>query len=505
MSDSDRSHRLDSRSREGGVIQELDSELKTVAERVAARATSPQLARKPSRDFILRRLLVAADLTGIVGALALATIFFGVGDALPKLVWGLVTLPGWILLFKIYGLYDRDGKRVSHSTVDDIPWIFHTLLLGSLGLWLLFKYSPPHNLIFTEGLVFFGVALVGICVARVAVRALSRWLIAPERVLFVGGGAMAEVLARKLRLHPEYELEPIGYVDVSETPGDGFPRSLPYLGVSGEIDEICKREAVERLVIVSSDVDPEELADLIRRLRGLDLRFGILPRAADVIGPSAEVDDIEGITILGITPPNLTRSSRFLKRSMDLAVAAILLLLLSPLMALIALAIRLTSRGPVFHRQERIGERERRFEIYKFRTMNKDADKDARELAKDSAHPAWLLLEDDPRVTRVGRLIRHASLDELPQLWNVLLGDMSLVGPRPLIPEEDEHISGWGRRRLDLTPGITGLWQVLGRTSIPFEEMVKLDYLYVTNWSLWQDFRLLFHTLPAVAKRRGVN
>ena len=136
--------------------------------------------------------------------------------------------------------------------------------------------------------------------------------------------------------------------------------------------------------------------------------------------------------------------------------------------------------------------------MLKFRTMVADAEKRGEELADQSAHPIWLLLEHDPRITRLGRFLRHTSLDELPQFWNVLTGDMSLVGPRPMPPDVDEHISGWGRRRLDLTPGITGLWQVLGRTSIPFEEMVKLDYLYVTNWSLWQDVRLLVHTLPAV-------
>jgi lipopolysaccharide/colanic/teichoic acid biosynthesis glycosyltransferase len=174
-------------------------------------------------------------------------------------------------------------------------------------------------------------------------------------------------------------------------------------------------------------------------------------------------------------------------------------------MVLSALAVKLDSRGPVFFSQERIGRHGLRFRIHKFRTMVADADARTEELRNQSDHPVWLLLDRDPRVTRVGRVLRHTSLDELPQLWNVVRGHMSLVGPRPMPPDVDEHISGWGRTRLDLTPGVTGLWQVLGRTAIPFEEMVKLDYLYVTNWSLWQDVRLLIHTLPAVANRRGVN
>ncbi len=485
-------------------MQRLDRQM-TVVEQAKAEPVSVQAAPRPNRDFVLRRLLVTADLVGIVFALALAATFFGPGDVLPQLFWSLLLLPAWILLFKIYGLYDRDAKRVSHSTVDDLPWLFHSLVIGSLGLWLLLRYGPTQKLIFMEALVFFSAALGGIFVARAGARAASRFLIPPERVLFVGGGPMAHLLARKFRLHPEYELEPIGYVDLFESTGDGHQLSLRYLGPPAEIDEVCRREAVERVVILSPEVSPNELADLIRRLRGLDVRIAILPHVVDVLGSSVEIDDVEGITILGMTPPNLTRSSRLLKRSMDIVIGSALLILASPLMLVIALAVKLTSAGPVFHKQERIGRGGQRFRIYKFRTMVADAELREKELTPQSSHPVWLLLDQDPRVTSVGKLLRHASLDELPQLWNVLRGDMSLVGPRPMPPDVDEHISGWGRRRLDLTPGITGLWQVLGRTNIPFEEMVKLDYLYVTNWSLWQDIRLLIHTLPAVLGRRGVN
>jgi lipopolysaccharide/colanic/teichoic acid biosynthesis glycosyltransferase len=211
------------------------------------------------------------------------------------------------------------------------------------------------------------------------------------------------------------------------------------------------------------------------------------------------------VTVLGINPPALSSSSWFLKRTMDLVIASAALVLALPVMALIALLVKATSRGPILFAQERVGRGGRRFRIYKFRTMVADAEAREKQLKALSKDPGWLLLDSDPRVTRVGRVLRHASLDELPQLWNVVAGDMSLVGPRPMPPDIDDQISGWRRKRLDLTPGITGLWQVLGRTSIPFEEMLKLDYLYVTNWSLWQDVRLLIQTLPAVLGRRGVN
>ena len=152
-----------------------------------------------------------------------------------------------------------------------------------------------------------------------------------------------------------------------------------------------------------------------------------------------------------------------------------------------------------------MGRGGRRFRLIKFRTMSVDADARREELLAASKDPGWLLLDRDPRITRVGAVLRRSSLDELPQLWNVLRGEMSLVGPRPLIEAEDARVSGWERGRLDLTPGITGLWQVLGRTNIPFDEMLKLDLIYVTNWSLWGDCKLILRTVSAVLSRRGVN
>jgi len=447
---------------------------------------------------------VVGDLVAIVTALAISTVFVGASGALSKLALGLVTLPVWVVLFKVYGLYDRDGKRVSHSTLDDLPRLFHSVVIGSLGLWLLFRYGPTERMILLEGFAFFGLALVGITVSRTMARAVGRRVVPGERVLFVGGGPMAALLARKLRQHPEYHLKPIGYVDGGEASSDS-PRALTCLGELDEVDLICAERGIDRVLVLAPRLGPDEIADLIRRLRDLDVRIGVLPHVMDVLGPSVEIDDVEGITVLGLSPPRLTRSSRLLKRAMDLTLAVMLLAILLVPMLVIAVAVKLTSHGPVFHRQRRIGRAGREFWMLKFRTMVQDAESQEEELQKQSLHPVWLLVEHDPRVTNVGRILRHASLDELPQLWNVIRGDMSLVGPRPLIPSVDEHISGWGRRRLDLTPGMTGLWQVLGRTSIPFEEMVKLDYLYVTNWSLWEDVRLLIRTLPAVLRQRGAN
>ena len=286
------------------------------------------------------------------------------------------------------------------------------------------------------------------------------------------------------------------------TPEDG---DLPCLGGFADLEVVCASMLIERVIVVATEAAEEEIADLVRRTTMLHIAVSAVPQLVDVLGPSVEVDDIEGVTVLGINPPALTRPSRFLKRSMDFAIAGVALLVLLPAMLAAALAVALTSRGPVFYTQVRVGRDGRRFRMYKFRTMVEGADSRVEELRADSADPAWLLLERDPRITGVGRFLRTTSIDELPQLVNVLKGEMSLVGPRPMTPEVDGHIDGWARRRVDMAPGITGLWQVLGRARIPFEEMMKLDYLYVTNWSLWQDLRLLVGTVPAVIKRRGVN
>jgi lipopolysaccharide/colanic/teichoic acid biosynthesis glycosyltransferase len=210
------------------------------------------------------------------------------------------------------------------------------------------------------------------------------------------------------------------------------------------------------------------------------------------------------MTVLGVRRFELTRSSRGVKRAMDLAGAALMLLLGAPLLALVAAAIRLESGGPIFFRQERVGREGKRFRMWKFRTMVPEAEALKAALLGQNETNGLFKMADDPRVTRVGRFLRKTSLDELPQLLNVLSGEMSLVGPRPLVVDEDELVKGFDRRRLHLTPGMTGPWQVLGGGRIPLGEMVKIDYLYVTGWSLWNDVKILLRTAGYVAARRSV-
>ena len=459
--------------------------------------------RYAPRDAAVRRLLAISDLAGIAAALAIALLVFSYHSQ--EFLWGLVSLPVWIVVFKAYGLYDRDIKRISHGTTDDLPWLFHAVLVGSILLFGYYRLTPVESITLTSAAVFACTAFLATSGLRALSRRLAVAILGPECVLLIGGRREIEILGRKLGAHPEYGAKPVGII----SPAAGAPEdaSPPLLGRLDDLDldAVVRNHRVERVVLAHQDFDDATLLDLLHRSRELGVKVNVLPQPFDALGPSVEVDDVEGITVLGINPPVLPRSSRFLKRAMDLVGSVALLVLAAPLMALIAVAIKLDSRGPVFYRQERIGRGGRRFRLVKFRTMAQDAERRREALLAQSKDPGWLLLDHDPRITRVGRFLRHSSLDELPQLWNVVKGEMSLVGPRPIIESEDRQLEGWRRSRVDLTPGMTGLWQVLGRTSIPFEEMVKLDYLYVTNWSLWSDLRLIMRTLPAVLLKRGVN
>jgi exopolysaccharide biosynthesis polyprenyl glycosylphosphotransferase len=420
-------------------------------------------------------------------------------------LYGLITLPGWVVLFKMYGLYERDAKRLSHSTLDDLPSLFHGLLLGCLLMWCWFVVVAPAKLMFTAILAFGGLAMVLVLTGRVLARAGLLRLISPERVLLIGTGQASGALIEKMRAKASLRLEPIGMVSCDHDAARAV--DLPLLGCLEHVDlpSLMVEHRVGRVVVADAEVEDEQLLEVLRDCKNVSVKVSLLPAMFSALGPAVEIDDVQGVTVLGINPPVLSRSSRMAKRGLDLIGAGLLSLLALPVLAALAVAVRLDSEGPAFFHQERVGKGGRHFRLLKLRTMVVDAEARRAALLVRSTDPGWLRLEHDPRVTRIGRLLRVTSLDELPQLWNVLRGDMSLVGPRPLIAEEDCMVDGWARGRLDLTPGVTGLWQVLGRTSIPFEEMVKLDYLYVTNWSLWGDVRLILRTLPVVLQRSGAK
>jgi exopolysaccharide biosynthesis polyprenyl glycosylphosphotransferase len=463
------------------------------------------------RDRIGRWLLAIADLISVIFAAFVAGEVAQSRD--PSYGLALAVLPTlfiWLVLFKLYRLYERDAKRITHMTLDDLPWIAHAVLIGTLLFWGYSKVAPMTQLSFAETAVFATTTLLTMTVLRAGVRNSLPRVLGPERVLLTGNDSAVEPLIRRFEQNPNYGLVAVGRLS---SPGDhDHPASMrrsgvgpPYLGGVEALANAATLTGASRLVISRPAFSDAQILEMIDVCRRLGVKVSILPDAVDALGPATEIDQVEGITILGLNPPVLSRTSRWLKRGFDLFVAGVLLLVLLPFLPLVALAIKLDSGGPIFFGQTRVGKAGRHFKVWKLRTMCSDAEDRRDALLSSSRDPHWLLLDHDPRITGVGRLLRRTSIDELPQLWNVIRGEMSLVGPRPLPEEEDAQIGGWERTRLDLTPGITGLWQVLGRTSIPFAEMVKLDYVYVTNWSLWLDFKLLLRTLPVVLGRRGAN
>ena len=319
---------------------------------------------------------------------------------------------------------------------------------------------------------------------------------------------MGQLVARKMLQHPEYGINLVGFVDAEPKERRADLQHLTLLGPPERLPAIVRLCDVERVVVAFSNESHEETLALIRSLNELNVQVDIVPRFFEIVGPGVDLHTVEGVPLIGLPPVRLSRSSRLLKRVVDLVVCAVSLVALAPVFALIALRIKLDSPGPVFFRQTRVGIGDTTFEIYKFRTMTADADERKSEVEHLNIHAAdggdgrMFKVPDDPRTTRFGRFLRRYSLDELPQLLNVLIGDMSLVGPRPLIVNEDKQVEDWARKRLYVKPGMTGLWQVLGRSDIPFDEMTRLDYLYVINWSLGGDLGLMLRTIPAVFRAR---
>jgi exopolysaccharide biosynthesis polyprenyl glycosylphosphotransferase len=466
------------------------------------------------RGWLMRRMLLVADLAGLTCAFAAASIIVGPEPAghfgrTNELVLFAIGLPAWIVLAKLYGLYERDEARAGHSTVEDFRGVFH---LVTVGVWLFFLVAQASDLAnpaLQRLVVFWAIAVGLVSIARAVARAACRRGIAYlQNTVIVGAGDVGQMVARKILSHPEYGLNIVGFLDPDPKSRSEGLEHIADLGSRDRFTELVELLDIERVIVAFSSEGFEDTLELIRSVKDLDLQVDIVPRMFEVVGSNVSMHSVEGLPLLGLPPLRLSRSSRLLKRTIDVALAALGFVLLAPVFAGVALAIKMDSRGSVFFRQVRMGAADCTFRIFKFRTMVADAERHKSELAHLNMHshngrdPRMFKIPNDPRVTRVGAVLRRTRIDELPQLINVLRGEMSLVGPRPLILEEDQHIVTWARKRLDLKPGITGLWQVLGASDIPFEEMIKLDYLYVTNWSLSEDFRLIFRTLPSLARAR---
>jgi exopolysaccharide biosynthesis polyprenyl glycosylphosphotransferase len=452
------------------------------------------------RDARYRRGLAVADVMSAAAAVTLSIAVLGDHDQLqPSL---LIAIPLVVLVSKVIGLYDRDEHLLHKTTLDEVPAIFQVATLYTLLIWLTEGVSVRGHLGHTQ-IMFLWSALF---VFMAGGRSSARWLVQlgtpVERCLVIGDALSAKSIEQKFKQNRSVKATVVGRVALHRHEVHGA--APPILGDLKSLSRLLTEHQVQRVVVAPGVADSQEILDVIRRVKIDGVKVSVLPRLFEVIGSSVKFDDINGLMLLGMNRDGLTKSSEILKRAMDVCGAAIGLTLLSPLLFGIAAAIKLTSPGPALFRQRRIGRDGAEFELLKFRTMVDGADHLKPTLFELNESDGFFKIADDPRVTKVGRFLRQTYLDELPQLLNVLRGEMSLVGPRPLVPDEDVRIEGWQRNRLLLKPGMTGHWQIFGASRVPMREMVKIDHLYGANWSLWLDTKILLRTLPYVARRSGL-
>lgn len=456
------------------------------------------------RDALFRRALLTADVVGFVVAFALLV---GVSSRPQDLTWAsFASLPALLVYAKVTGLYDRDEALMRKTTLDEAPKLFQLAAIYVVIAWLAGGVIGGHQLDRLQAL-FLWLALASMLIlARSLARALALRVAPTERCLVIGDETSIETIRSKLHCRGGVKATVVAHLSLDETaPWTTDTFSVPKIS---QIRDMAQSLDVHRAIIAPGSglhAESHETLDIVRTLNAVGIRVSVLPRMLEVVGSSVEFDDLHGVTLMGVGRFGLTRSSAWLKRGFDLLGAAIGLAAIFPLMLAIAVAIKLDGRGPLFFRQLRVGRHGRHFQMLKFRTMGIDADA-RKELLRErnEAQEGLFKITTDPRVTRVGGFLRRTALDELPQLLNVIKGEMSLVGPRPLVVDEDEKIDGWHRRRLEVMPGMTGPWQILGPARVPLKGMVAMDYLYVATWSLWTDIKILLRTVAFVAGRRGL-
>jgi exopolysaccharide biosynthesis polyprenyl glycosylphosphotransferase len=442
------------------------------------------------RDHRYRHLLGLTDALACSAALALCVGAHRISIAV------VLALPVMIVISKLLGLYDRDELVLHKSTLDEAPTLFQVATLFTLIVWLAEAPLQVGELGNGQVAALWGSLFALLVAGRIAARGLARTTTPPERCLLLGDPAACRRVRAKIGESSSVNAEVVAEIASERIGEEQVPRSL--------LADIAAEHDIQRVIIAPRSTDHNDVLNLVRAAKAMGLKVSVLPRLLEIVGSSVVVDDIQGLRVLGVRQFGLGRSSLLVKRTLDVVASAAGILFLAPLYLLIAIAVKADSQGPVFFRQRRIGRDGQSFGMLKFRTMCDDADRLKDELRDLNEADGLFKIADDPRITRVGRVLRRSSLDELPQLVNVLKGEMSLVGPRPLVDEDDSRIEGWDRHRLHLTPGITGPWQVLGPGRLPLSEMVKLDYLYVATWSLWGDVKILVRTIAFVLGRRGL-
>jgi len=458
------------------------------------------------RGYHMRRVLALSDGIALLGVIALLA---GIDRLADLLVSGapvmiavpLVTVPmavaSWTVLSTVAGMYHVDERRIEHTVATEIGRLVQLSGGWAWGLFILQALLAPGTPSIVPTILLWLLMVPAVLVARALARRYAErrsWY--QQRALLLGHPDDASLVCALLERHPEYGIEITRTIEFDEL-GSPEERAVALAG--------AVREArADRVILASSYEGLDERTGVLRTLSEHGVKVDLIPSDSEVFRWDAELHFMEGMPVLTLPTTERPRSVRALKRAMDVVISGAALVALTPLFAYCAVRIKLDSPGPVFFRQKRTGFRGEPFELLKFRTMVDGADDHKHLVAELNRRTDGMFkIAEDPRITRFGAKLRRRSLDELPQLINVFKGEMSLVGPRPLIEEESSLVAGRYRARFNVRPGITGPWQVLGRSEIPFQKMVQLDYAYVTNWRLTDDFKLLVRTVSAIIDGRG--
>jgi len=485
---------------------------------LARRRRSPKVRH---RGWYVRRALVIADVTGLLAAFVVAQLVLYLvagestpGHTIPATVVVCASIPAWILVGKLYGLYDQDGERAYHATSDDIIGVLHVTTIGTWSLYAFVQLTDIASPTIARTVTVWLLAALFVIAGRVVARRICRHsLVYQQNTIIIGAGDIGQRVARKLLAHPEYGLNLVGFVDNDPKPRRTGLEGLRLLGTPTELPQIVRALDIERVIVAFSNDTPHEIMEVIRSLGDESVQIDIVPRLFELLPATVRVDTVEGLPILALPPVKMAPSSMFIKRVIDIVVSAAALIVLAPLMAVIAWRVRRDSPGPILFRQTRLGLHGQPFTALKFRTMYVNTSSDehrayiAQTMNPDTAEDrnGIFKLDQAAAVTPSGRLLRKTSLDELPQLWNVLRGDMSLVGPRPCIPYETENFLPHHFDRFLVPAGITGLWQVTARAHATFREALDMDVAYARGWSLGLDLRLMCRTPATLLVRKGTT
>ncbi|MHB1835991.1 MAG: sugar transferase [Solirubrobacteraceae bacterium] len=478
-----------------------------VARDVRAKAPLLFLLRKETVRRIVRvTVLLAIDFTGVAAAIFTT-------DGIKLLYRGTFTAGAawtstrqslafaYLLVVLMFARVDLYGDRPRRP---GFPRIFGALFQATI-VGLVFALATGNH--FRSYWFFFGSLAFGtlyLAGLRELYTRVTGWMLQQagyrRRVVLVGSGGHVGPVAQAIGGRARTQVDVVGYVSNDARPQNG----LRALGTLAELDTILESERIDEVIVADPEFPQDRAVDLVDRCHRRGVTVHVAPTTIEVLFDRAVFVAGSSVPLFTLRPPVFEGVQYLLKRSFDLVLSVVGLVLLSPVLAVIALAIKLSSRGPVIYRSVRPGIGGHPFHCFKFRTMSEHAELSQAELEPfNELSGALFKIRRDPRLTGVGRLLRRFSLDELPQLWNVVRGEMSLVGPRPLPMRDYERLEDWHKKRYLVLPGITGLWQVSGRAELDFDDLVRLDFLYLERWSVLLDLSILLKTVPAVLSRRG--